>query len=129
MTDRQMTYDELATALDKTPDAARQLVKRKRWKRTIGNDGKARITVPDDELQPDASPRCPPDDRPDDRPDTVTILTAHIERLETELATVRAERDLLRDRADAGAIATAQVEALGMLLAEARRPWWKRLAG
>ena len=64
MTDRQMTYDALASALGKTPDAARQLVKRKRWRRTIGNDGKARITVPDDELQPDASPRRIPDGPP-----------------------------------------------------------------
>jgi len=55
----------------------------------------------------------------------MTVLTAHIERLENELATVRAERDLLRDRADAGAIATAQVEALVMLLDEVRRPWWR----
>jgi hypothetical protein len=125
MTDRQMTYDELAIALGKTPDAARQLVKRKRWKRTIGNDGKARITVPDDELEPDTSPPR----IPNDRPDAVTILTSHIERLEAELTTVRAERDLLRERADAGVVATAQVEALGTLLAEARRPWWRRLIG
>lgn len=58
MLDRLMTYEELAAALGRSPEAVRQLVKRKRWRRVISNDdGKARITVPVDYLEAN-----PPDD-------------------------------------------------------------------
>jgi hypothetical protein len=43
---RWLTYDEIAAALGITPDSARRLVARKKWSRTAGNDGKARIGVP-----------------------------------------------------------------------------------
>ncbi len=46
MDERTFTYDELATALGKSHEATRAMCIRKRWRRTIGNDGKARITVP-----------------------------------------------------------------------------------
>ncbi len=44
--DQIFTYDELALALNRSLEATRQLVKRKHWHRTMGNDGKARISVP-----------------------------------------------------------------------------------
>ncbi len=45
-----LTYDDLAEALGIERESARRLVIRKRWKRTKGNDGKARVEVPTDEL-------------------------------------------------------------------------------
>jgi hypothetical protein len=51
MSDRLLTYDELAAALGRSPEAVRQLAKRKRWRRIIGNDdGKARVAVPTEVL-------------------------------------------------------------------------------
>jgi hypothetical protein len=45
-----LTYDEIAEALGIERESARRLVIRKHWKRTKGNDGKARVEVPTDEL-------------------------------------------------------------------------------
>src|SRR4051794_5788298 len=41
VTDRLMTYDELAEALGRSGEAVRALVIRKRWRRTLENDGRA----------------------------------------------------------------------------------------
>ena len=51
-----LSYDELAERLRINPHSARNLVRRKRWKRTVGNDGKARVTVPMEAL---AAPSAP----------------------------------------------------------------------
>ena len=51
-----MTYAELAARLGRTEPAAKSLAKRKRWRRSIGNDGLARITVDEDELAGMADP-------------------------------------------------------------------------
>src|SRR3954447_22402754 len=44
-----LTYPELATRLGRSEDAVKSLVKRKRWRRSIGNDGLARVTLDDAE--------------------------------------------------------------------------------
>ena len=44
------SYNELAEALGIERESARRLVIRKRWKRFKGNDGRARVEVPNDEL-------------------------------------------------------------------------------
>ena len=65
MDERLMTYAEMEVALRRTPEAVRQLVKRKRWRRIVGNDRKARIAVPVDFLEanvPDDTPPSVPDD-------------------------------------------------------------------
>ena len=43
-----MTYEQLAVARDIKRDAARRLAQRHRWRRHTGNDGLARIFVPDE---------------------------------------------------------------------------------
>lgn len=98
---RWMTYDELATAMGIAPDSARRLVARKKWARRQGNDGKARIGVPADVI-----PTSPPVSQPDVTPDksdttiaAVEVLSRHIERLEAELASVKAERDVAKEAA------------------------------
>jgi hypothetical protein len=54
---RLLTYDEIASTFGITRESARQLVIRKRWGRRKGNDGKARIEVPEDAMKTsDATP-------------------------------------------------------------------------
>src|SRR4051812_32901854 len=65
MAERLMTYAEMEVALRRTPEAVRQLVKRKRWRRVVGNDRKARIAVPLDFIEAnvpdDTQPSVPND--------------------------------------------------------------------
>jgi len=56
-----LTYAEIAAALGITRESARQLVIRKRWKRSRGNDGKARIGVPLVALPSERTSRAPSD--------------------------------------------------------------------
>lgn len=142
---RLMTYDEIADALGIARESARQLVIRKRWSRSKGNDGKARIAVPLEALPSESTSDTPynagegaeaitPSDMAVEAPlstgaatgdvtAVVTALTRHIERLEQDLVAVReraAERDVL----------AGQVEALNAVLIEVRadRDRWHHLA-
>src|SRR5271165_6016099 len=84
---RSLTYAELAKVLKIKPESATRLAIRKRWPRTKGNDGKVRVTVPEDALlRPDSHPDSHPDGRPDN---PVHALQAQIARLEGELAGAR----------------------------------------
>ena len=106
MTDdvRWLTYDELASELGITRESARQLVIRKRWSKSRGNDGKARVGVPEELLQArtsdDTGDATPPDMSDDTSRSTsadlsvIRVLTRHIERIEKE-------RDALADRLSA----------------------------
>jgi hypothetical protein len=42
-----LTYEQAAERLNTTPEAVRQKAIRGRWQRTIGNDKKARVRLPD----------------------------------------------------------------------------------
>ena len=102
-----LTYAELAEALRITPASANKLARRRRWPRLMGNDGKARVAVPEDALvRPDVPPPSPEDSPPDvplDNP-----VHAQIARLEGELAGVREALTEARARAQA---AEARAEA------------------
>lgn len=137
-----LTYDELAERLGIERESARQQVKRKRWGRRPGNDGKVRIGVPEEVLatgpSPDteggADPVQPPAQEPAHPPahDPVVseVLTRHIERLELalEAATNRiADRDAVAVERD---VLTVQVEALraALTVAEQDRDRWHEAA-
>jgi capsule polysaccharide export protein KpsE/RkpR len=80
------TYAALGERLGCTPEAARALAKRKRWSRTVGNDGKARVQVDLGEVnRPTVVPR-------------VSELLAQVQSLKDELA--KAERTAAGHRAD-----------------------------
>ena len=141
-----LTYDELAERLGIERESARTLVKRKRWTRQPGNDGKVRIGVPDDTLEardiPGDDVRDDPGHVPpldpvqsqvqtlDHAPGVAEVLTRHIERLEVQIEAalkratdrdaVALERDLL----------AAQVEALrgALEVAGQDRDRWHQLA-
>jgi len=128
-----LTYAELAEALKITPASANKLARRKRWPRVPGNDGKARVSAPDEALvrrdspppSPPASPRdvppVSPTDSPRDSPPDKLIkaLEAHVETLKAQLAAAEARIDkqaedlVAYDAAYAGGLAAerAKVEA------------------
>lgn len=124
---RLLTYDEIASAFGITRESARQLVIRKRWARKKGNDGKARIEVPEDALEPvatsDSTPTDTSDDTgddtshsPSDNPSVVTVLTRHIERIESELSEAKAALAGMTSERDLERIRAAQVDALTAIL-------------
>lgn len=90
---RSLTYAELAAALKITPESANRLARRKRWPRAKGNDGRVRVTVPEEIfVRRDSSPDRPPDgpgDSPQVSPPDNNPVHAQIARLEGELAGVR----------------------------------------
>jgi hypothetical protein len=126
-----LTYDELADRLGIGRESARTLVKRKRWARKPGNDGRARIGLPLEDLAarrdqagersgepvPGHVPERSGDQTEDRAGAVLAVLTRHIERLEGMLADARAqaadreamqlERDAARADRD---LATAQAQ-------------------
>ena len=47
---RWVSYEQLAGTFGISVESARRLCSRQRWRRTLGNDGRARIAVPEAEL-------------------------------------------------------------------------------
>jgi hypothetical protein len=117
-----LTYDEVAERFAISGPSARNLVRRKRWARTIGNDGRARIAVPLEAL-PEA-----PTEGASEAPSEAPIMGTP--DLEAAIAALRELVEAERRRADAE---TARVADLivdrDRWHALAVRPWWKRLAG
>src|SRR4051812_40780756 len=145
---RWLTYDEMAQELRITRESARQLTIRKRWPRRKGNDGKARIGVPEDDLTSDDTPPVTPpapsdatSSDPSDELSPIRVLLRHIERLERELETVREEarrdtdalkqeRDTALSRASDRDSLSVQLDALNAVLVveRSRVEEWKAVA-
>lgn len=115
--ERTLTYDELAALLRRSPEATRQLVRRRRWRRTLGNDGKMRVTVPVEALEaeeategadvvPTGGEAVPilalasSSHSSNVAPDVGAILSGYIQRLEAELEALREERDTVKSERD-----------------------------
>jgi DNA repair exonuclease SbcCD ATPase subunit len=77
---RSLTYAEMAEALKITPASANKLARRKRWPRVPGNDGKARVSVPEDALVRRDSPQD----------NLIKALEAHVETLKAQLSAAEA---------------------------------------
>ena len=120
-----LTYQELGARLHISPGAARALAGRKKWHRTLGNDGKARVMA--DLTEIDRPPPVPPPH----------ALQARIEALQAELdaatrtgAVHRADFEAERTRCDhlVAELLKAQADltrTLAELMAERSRPWWR----
>ncbi|MBP0441508.1 hypothetical protein [Tianweitania sediminis] len=122
MTVVSMTYRELADRLGMKPESARKAVRRKGWTRTVGNDGMARVLVPQEDLPPvsgtaEALPPARPADGPGDG------LPAMSRELELKIEGLRALLVAEGRRADAAEADRDRWHEL------ATRPWWRRLAG
>jgi hypothetical protein len=70
-----LTYDELAERLGIERESARQHVKRKRWARRPGNDGKVRIGVPEEVLSPGSEGETDPVQPPVQEPAQPRYMT------------------------------------------------------
>jgi flagellar biosynthesis/type III secretory pathway protein FliH len=143
-----MTYEELAAVLGRSPEAVRQLAKRKRWRRIIGNDGKARVVVPVEYLDmarppdvPRSSDRTTPERPPADRPDAntepsgnvralIAMLQARITELGGELKEARTTIAELQDKASERDRLLGQLEGLRAALEEMKdvRDLWRTQA-
>jgi hypothetical protein len=159
MADEWLTYKEAAAVLGVSAENVRHRAIRGRWPRRVGNDKRAKIQLPESPnpvRTPREPPREPPSEQ-GSNPQTIKALQARVEDLIAELAGARGElggvREALgeaRARADAADTRAAEIaadlavekaragraiEAFAALadrldtLAEARRPWWRRLAG
>ena len=126
-TTQWMTYAEAGERLGVSAEAVRHRVIRGHWRRQVGNDGLARIILPDDLPAPVARPLnglSPPVRKPS----MLEVLREHIatlkadnERLLTELAGERtarqADRDELAAARAAADTATAELVELAKRLA------------
>jgi hypothetical protein len=137
-----LTYDELAARLGIERESARQQVKRKRWARQNGNDGKVRIAVPEEALSTKSEPGTEggtdpvpepvphPGQGPVLEPGLSAVLSRHIERLEAQLEDALkrvADRDQIAAQRD---LISAQVDALRSMLdtEKQRTEEWKAVA-
>lgn len=141
-----LTYDELADRLGIARESARQHVKRKRWARQRGNDGRTRIGVSVEHLEnrdtPETAagsdsghasehdPAHEPAQSPGHDPGVSEVLTRHIERLEQQLdaaLTRVSDRDAVVAERDVLAV---QLDALraALIAAETDRDRWHEMA-
>ncbi len=150
MEETWLTYREAGERLGCTAEVVRYRALRGKWPRRRGNDGRARVQLPEDAHSvrtPSAHPvRTPSTPRSDQA--LTHALESHIktlqgdnEALKEQLAAERAAfaareaalaGDLTAEKARADkAIAAfaALAERLDALAAERARPWWRRLVG
>jgi hypothetical protein len=139
---RWMTYPELGEAFGITAASAKRLAIRRRWPKRPGNDGRARVGVPVEAIPVCVASDIPSDDTSDAPGDVtgddtgavtaaVTALQRHIERLERETETLKAERDEARAMAAAAALQMGGLTATLEAIREERdwhrdRRWWQR---
>jgi len=126
---RSLTYAELGELLGITAASANKLARRKRWPRAKGNDGKTRVSVPDESLDRpqdspgDGPPDCPADVPPDSPPNMVHELQARIAVLEVEVGAERRRADAAEADRDAW---REQAQRLVERQGERRRGWFGR---
>jgi hypothetical protein len=118
---RWMTYDELAAMRGIKRIGAVRLVQRYKWRRQAGNDGRARVLVPHDALQPvrgtDAGTSAPEPIAPTSagsaaENDAGTLLAGALAALEGAVAGLREQLDAANGRAERAesAVATDRAE-------------------
>ena len=88
---RALTYPEIAALFGVTVPWARNMASKRRWQRSISNDGKSvRVHVPIEVIP--ATPAVSPDETRDGSlRASLAILARHIETLQAELAVARAD--------------------------------------
>lgn len=112
-----MTYDELAAHLGISRKSAQNLVRRKGWKKTVGNDKKVRIVVPDD------APQMLPSEDHHEEPPRVLPMDPRVPLLETQISALKEIVASERRRADAAEADRDRWHQMAV------RPFWKRLVG
>ncbi len=115
---RWLTYDDMAEALNITPDSARRLATRHKWPRRPGNDGRALVAVPEERLERPHEPRAEaPEPSTEDAPETSRDARALIDYLERRIGELSGELSEARRIADEARQDCQQARA------EAREAW------
>jgi hypothetical protein len=99
MSDEWLTYREAAERIGSTPEAVRYRAMRGKWQRRRGNDGRARIQLPDDPnpvRTPSAQAVHTPS-APSANGVLIKALQAHVETLKEQLAAAEARIDKQAD--------------------------------
>ncbi len=134
---RWLTYDDMAEALNITPDSARRLATRHKWPRRPGNDGRALVAVPEERLERPHEPRAeagPDDETVEALPEAgrdaralITYLERRVGELTDDLAQsrrvaeeARVEAREARVAAEALRVQAGQVDVLTALVAAER---------
>lgn len=101
-----MSYDDLAKRLSMQPASARNLVRRKGWRRQVGNDGRALVFVPLNVVNFNSPSDGPSKGGAESRDQALLGLAVRIGALEAELtgekrrsAELAADRDAWRELA------------------------------
>jgi hypothetical protein len=132
-----MTFAELAKRAGITIGGAKNLVRRKRWARHLGNDGATRICVPQDYLtETDARTSAGLSTGTSPRTDapgviaSIARLSVHIEHLQRENATLASMPALVAAlRATLEATTAERDRLLTREHLREQRRWWRRLVG
>jgi hypothetical protein len=140
-----LSYREAAERLNTTAEAIRYRALRGKWPRRRGNDGKARIQLPEhpNPVRTPSAQAVRTPSEPSANGVLIKALEAHVETLKTQLAAAESRlaasaADLSRSAADLEAErarTSAAISAFAALadrldaLAAQRRPWWRRLTG
>jgi chromosome segregation ATPase len=95
-----LTYAALGARLTVSPEAARSLAKRRRWPRSLSDDGRALVSVDLAEIRHTPRPRGGRANNIAPLAATIEALKAEIARLEAGVADCRADCERERERAD-----------------------------
>ncbi len=136
---RLLTYPEIADAFSMTVASARNLARKRRWRKVPSNSGDrktVRVHVPEDELSLARAAReepSAPDAGSIQRPttDALAILASHIEQLQAEVASLRSveaqvaglQAALDAAREDSSRLRDERDDYLTRLMASRR--WWQ----
>jgi hypothetical protein len=146
-----LTYAELGARLGISPASAKRRAIRAKWAKHIGNDGRTRVRVPVTALPPETSPETSLETSPvaspamspvtdqaaliaelrarlDERTALVNQLRSELDRTRSDLDRARADldRERMERRTDAERAAEERTQLIEAL-AQAMKPWWRRL--
>jgi hypothetical protein len=148
MGERWLTYDEMVEVMHLTKESAKVLTRKKRWPRRPGNDGRARIGVPEEAIEArressregsrEKDPQSPRERDPESTsPDLEEVLALRVlcARLEAQIEAMRViaaereeqtrrERQGLEQRAEEVAAERDRWAAQAETLAKRGRLWW-----
>jgi hypothetical protein len=85
-----LTYDDAASRLGILPDSVRRRAAARKWPRRLGNDGRARVRIPDDAITHDV--------RGDVTPALHPEASAELNKARVEISALKAELAGVRDR-------------------------------
>jgi hypothetical protein len=123
MSDEWLTYEEVAERLHVSVRAARARAFRGRWSKTQGNDGRARVRLPDEAPNPPRITTVRPTETA-----LVASLRDHVETLKGDIEALKAQlvaERMMTEKAIAAFVSI--MERLDALAEERARPWWRRL--